>query len=108
MTTDSLNYTLGDTCLTESDDGELEDGAQDPKPEDLLKVIEQKFAVFILKLENCFHVPRAAVDDLVNELQYLISSSLVPVSTNILADFFTKHNLQVDQLLIKELGCLFI
>ncbi|KAF0022449.1 hypothetical protein F2P81_025262 [Scophthalmus maximus] len=77
MTTDSLNYTLGDTCLTESDDGELEDGAQDPKPEDLLKVIEQKFAVFILKLENCFHVPRAAVDDLNNLLSKMNTSAVL-------------------------------
>lgn len=89
---DSLNCTLGDTCLTESDelldDAELEDGTLVPKPDDSLKVIEQKLAFVLLKLENCFR---------------LISSALVPVSNNILADFFNNHDLQVDQVLIKEL-----
>lgn len=109
VSADSLNCTLGDTCLTESDefldDAELEDGALVPEKEDLLKVIEQKLAFVLLKLENCFHVPSSAVDELLNELQLLISSALVPVTNNILAHFFNNHNLQVEQLLIKELGC---
>lgn len=86
------------------DDAELEDGALISKPEDLPKVIEQKLAFVLLKLENCFHVPASAVDELLNELQYLVNSALVPVSNNILADFLSNHNLQVDELLIKELG----
>lgn len=80
---DSLNCTLGDTCLIESnellDDAELEDGAVVPKKRVLLKVIEQKLAFVSLKLENCFHVASSAIDELLNELQYLISSALVPV-----------------------------
>lgn len=83
--TRKLNYTSGDTCLAESDelldDTELEDGALIPKHEDLLKVIEQKLAFVLLKLENCFQVA-SAVDELVNELQYLVSSALVPVSSS--------------------------
>jgi len=106
-TADSLN--CRDACLTESnellDDVELEHGALIPEPEDVTKVIEEKLAFVLLKLENFFHLPASAVDELLNELHYLVSSALVPVANNILADFFNNHNLQVDQLLIKELGC---
>ncbi|KAK0148560.1 putative nuclease HARBI1 [Merluccius polli] len=108
-TSDSQNATLGDTCLTErdelNDDTELEHGALVPDHENLPKIIEQKLAFVLLKLENCFHVAASAVDELLNELQYLVSSALLPVSNNILFDFFNKNNLQVDQELIKELGC---
>ena len=67
------------------------------------KVIEQKLAFVLLKLENCFHVSASAVDELLNELHYLVSSALMPVANNIVADFFRKYNLRVDHLLIKEL-----
>lgn len=108
-TADSLNCSFGGACLTDSneslDDAELEDDALIPEPEDVPKVIEQKLASVLLKLENCFHVPASAVDELLNELHYLVNSALVPVANNILADFFRNRNLQVDQLLIKELKC---
>ena len=85
---DSQNSTLGDTCLTVrdelNDDTELEHGALVPDHEDLPKIIEQKLAFVLLKLENCFHVAASAVDELLNELQYLASSALLPVSNNIL------------------------
>ncbi len=71
----------------------------------MLKVREQKLAFVLLKLENGFHVVTSAVDELVNELQYLVSPALVPVSNDILVDFFKNPNLRVIQLLIKELGC---
>ncbi|XP_013863274.1 uncharacterized protein LOC106517106 [Austrofundulus limnaeus] len=106
---DSLNCSSRDPHLTQSDeflyDSDREDDVLVVEKEDLHKVVEQKLALILLKLENCFHVPSAAVDQLLSELHYLLGSALVPVSHNILVDFFNNHNLQLDQLLIKELGC---
>lgn len=105
VTADSPSCSFGEgACLTDS--AELvEDGALIPEPEDVPKVIEQKLAFVLLKLENCLHVPASAVDELLNELHYLVSSALVPVANNILSDFFTNNNLQVDQILLNELKC---
>ncbi|KAG9264843.1 hypothetical protein AMEX_G21178 [Astyanax mexicanus] len=102
-TTDSL-CSAGDACLRESEvlDVEVEDNALVPQQDNFQQIIEEKLAFVLLKLENCFHVPSSAVDELLNELQYLISSA--SFSNNIVSDFFNNHNLQIDQLLIKELG----
>lgn len=106
---DSPGCSSRDTHLTQSDeflyDADHEDYALVPEKEDLHNVLEQKLALILLKLENCFHVPSAAVDQLLTELHYLLGSALVPISHNILVDFFNNHNLQLDQLHIKELGC---
>ena len=76
-TADSLYCSFGGACLTDSneslDDAELEDDALIPEPEDVPKVIEQKLAPVLLKLENYFHVPASAVNELLNELHYLVS-----------------------------------
>lgn len=51
--TESLNCSSGDTCFTETvqllDDAELGEGVLVPKPEDLIKVIEQKLPFVLLK-----------------------------------------------------------
>lgn len=39
-------------------------------------VIELKFASVLLKLENCFLVPSAAVNELLDDLQYLMSYNI--------------------------------
>lgn len=71
--------------------------------QDLSKTIELKFASILLKLENYFHVPSNAIDELITDLQYLISSESGSVSTQVILDTFQKHDLHVDQLVIKEL-----
>lgn len=97
----SLNCYFGGACLSDTnesiDDGELEDDALIPEPEDMPKVIEQKLVSVLLKLGNCFHVPASAVDELLSELHYLVSSALVPAANKILTDFFSNRNLQVEQ-----------
>lgn len=42
---------------------------------DQTNIIEQKFAALLLKLENIFHVPSASIDELLEELQYLLSAA---------------------------------
>ena len=81
-------------------DGDIE---IDTEPEDLPKTIELKFASLLLKLENYFHVPSTAIDELLTELHFLISTASVPVSKKVILDTFKNHNLCVDQLVIKEL-----
>lgn len=44
--------------------------------EDHPKVVEQKIASVLLKLENCFYVPSTAIDELLDELHFLTAVSL--------------------------------
>lgn len=71
--------------------------------QDLSKIKELKFASILLKLKNYFHVPSNAIDELITNLQYLISSASGSVSTQVILDNFQKHDLHLDQLVIKEL-----
>lgn len=67
------------------DNAELEDVVLIQKSKDVPKFIEWKLASVLLNLENCFHVPVSAIDELLNELHYLVNPALVPVAKNILA-----------------------
>jgi len=70
--------------------------------EDLEKIIEQRFAAALLKLEHLVHVPSTAVDVFLGELHHLISSAPVPLSCDIVRDIFHQRNLPVDELVIRE------
>lgn len=70
--------------------------------QDLSKIIERKFASILLKLENDFHVPSNAIDELLTDLRYLHSAS-VPISTQVFLETFQKHDLHVDQQVVQEL-----
>jgi len=72
--------------------------------EDLSKLVEQKIAAVLLKLENIFHVPSTAIDELLDELHFLLSTVSVPVTCSSLSEFFENKNLEVDCLIIKELA----
>ncbi len=72
--------------------------------EDLSKVVEQKIASVLLKLENSFHVPSTAIDELLDELHFLLSTVSVPITYSSLSEFFKNKNLDVDSLIIKELA----
>ncbi len=68
--------------------------------EDLPEIIEKRLASVLLKLENIFHVPSTAVDELVEELHYLLSTVSVPVTCSSLSDFFKNKNIQVDSVIV--------
>lgn len=72
--------------------------------EELPKLIERKVASVLLKLENLVHVPTTAIDEVLGELDYLIRSASIPVTSNIVSDLFKNHKLQVDESIIKELS----
>lgn len=70
--------------------------------EDLPEVIEKKLGSLLLKLENIFHVPSTAVDELIDELHHLLSTVSITCST--ISDFFKNRNIEVNGLVVKELA----
>lgn len=57
-----------------------------------------------MKLENIFHVPSIAIDELLCELHYLLSTVSVPVTCSSLSELFKTKNIEVDSLIVKELA----
>lgn len=76
----------------------------DEESTDLTKVIELKLASVLLKLENAFLVPSAAVNELLEELQYLIGTVSVPVTQETIIRYLQGHNCQVEESVVKELA----
>jgi len=70
---------LSVVCLL-SDDDLLPEELPDEESTNLTNVIELKLASVLLKFENAFLVPSAAVNKLLEELQYLIGSVSVPAT----------------------------
>lgn len=71
---------------------------------DLAKVVELKLAAVLLKLENVFLVPSSAVNELLEELQYLLGTVTAPITQETITNFLRDHNCQVDESLLKELS----
>lgn len=71
---------------------------------DLNNVFELKLASVLLKVENVFLVPSVAVNELLEELQYLIGTVSVPVTQKTVFHFLQDHNFQIDESVVKELA----
>lgn len=84
FSTDSVNSNA-------DSDRDIDSGEQD-----LSKTIELKLGPLLLKLEYCFHVPRIAIDELLQELHYLIGSASVPISNKVILETFRNHNISID------------
>lgn len=80
------------------------EGSDTDKVEDLPRVIEQKVAAVLLKLENIHHVSTTAIDELLDEIHFVLNSASVPVTFDIISDVLKNHNLQIDSSVIKELA----
>lgn len=76
----------------------------DTENENLQDTIIQKLASVLLKLEIYSHVPSSTVDEFLEELHFIFTSAVVPISNSIAIDIFKKHDLHVDQLIINELS----
>ncbi len=83
---------------SQSDDIDLD------KSKDQPEIIEQKIAAVLLKLENIFHVPSAAIDELLEEFQYLLSTASLCSTRNVIHDTLNSYNLQIDRSVIEELA----
>lgn len=62
-------------------------------PEETDKVIELKFASVLLKLEHSYLVQSAAVNELLEELQYIIGTDPVSFTQKTICDFLQKTKL---------------
>ncbi len=71
---------------------------------DLPNEIKHNFAAALLKLEHLSHVPSTAIDEFLQELYILNSTLSIPINTDVLADAFQKHNLEVDKSVLKEIA----
>lgn len=80
------------TCHSESEDENIED------------LLVKKCATVLLKLEVSSHVSTCAIDELLEELHFILSSAVVPTSNTLAADIFRKHNLQINQSIINKLS----
>lgn len=67
-------------------------------------VVQLKLAAVLLKLENIFHVPSAAVDELLEEFQYLLGTASLCTAAKVIQDTLNSHSLQIDQSVIEELA----
>lgn len=72
--------------------------------EDVSRSIERKFASVLLKLEHVSLVPGVAIDDLLQELQYLLCTVSVPVAYQKISWLLQERNCQVDAAIVQELA----
>lgn len=73
---DTDNSAHSGECDVNSDS----DIESETKEEHLSKTRELKLGSLLLKLENYFHVPHTAIDELLAELHYLIGCASMPIS----------------------------
>ncbi|XP_023198103.1 uncharacterized protein LOC111610076 [Xiphophorus maculatus] len=72
--------------------------------ENLQRDIELKLASVLLKLESSFLVSNAAIDELLQELNYLIGSLSLPVTCRTVTQILHDHLCQFDQSVIEKLA----
>ncbi|XP_024118247.1 uncharacterized protein LOC112139642, partial [Oryzias melastigma] len=90
---------FADESVADFDDAE----ATDIECKDLSDSIELNLASLLLKLENYYHVPSVAINELLSDLHYLISAC-EPISKKLITDTLGKHKICVDSHLIDELS----
>lgn len=56
------------------------------------RMMEEKFAVMLLKLENVLYVASSAVDEFLQDLHFLMSSASLTAINAIVTDFCTKQS----------------
>lgn len=66
------------------------------------EVIERYFAAVLLKLEHFAHVPGAKIDEFLEELHYLLSSTALPLSLEIFEGVLQKHIPMIDRSVLTE------
>lgn len=66
--------------------------------------VEQALAAALLKLEYLVHMPGIAIDELLQELDYLLSSASFPLSQGFVSKVLERHNLKVDDSVVTEIA----
>lgn len=80
------------------------DPAIDSDPVNLEKEIELKLALVLLKLENIYLVSNRAIDELLQELSYLIGSVSLPITQKTLTEILQEHSCEFDQSIVEKLA----
>lgn len=57
----------------------------------------------MLKLEHIFHIPAKGVDELLEELHFLLSSASAPVTKHTITEIFNSH-FHLDQAVVEQLA----
>ena len=70
-------------------------------------LIEQQLATALLQLEFLVHVPGIAVDEFLQELNYLLNSQSASVSTGVIRDILERHKVQFADDLVKDIAAAF-
>lgn len=72
--------------------------------ENLEKDIELKLASVLLKLENIFLVSKAAIDELLQEFNYLIGSFSLPITQKTVSQVLQDNGCQFDESVVEKLA----
>ena len=98
----SVASDISDGERIESND-DLDSAFVDVDPENLEKDIKLKLASVLLKLENIFLLSNAAVDELLQEFNYLIGSLSLPITQKTISQVLKDNGCQFDQSVVKKL-----
>lgn len=109
MTNRNVNedYSPEELCTDDAETGPDLDSDQlteTNKNENLEDTIIHKFASVLLKLNINSHIPSSAVDVLLEDLHFVFTSAVVPITNGVAVDVVKTHDLSVDQLVIDELS----
>lgn len=107
MTNRNVNddYSPEELCTDDAETGPDLDSDQLTKMR-IWKIIH-KFASVLLKLNINSHIPSSAVDVLLEDLHFVFTSAVVPITNGVAVDVVKTHDLSVDQLVIDELSIVF-
>lgn len=99
----SVASDISDVEIIESDVN-LNSAFDNGYSENLEKDIELKIASVLLKLEHIFLVSNAAVDELLQELNYLIGSVSVAITQKTISQILQDNGCQFDQSVVEKLA----
>ncbi len=102
-TSANVSNNISDVESLESDVN-LESDLDNGHSENLEKDIEPKLATVRLKLENIYPVSNAAVDKILQELNYLIGSLSVQITKNTINQILQGHGCQLNQSVVEKLA----
>lgn len=93
----NLSGEHGDSEVFDEDKLEVQSSSQTDISENVEKMIEEKFAAVLLKMENILHVPSGAVNELLQDLHFLMSSASMTTLNGIVSVFLLSIILVVMQ-----------
>lgn len=90
-------FVQDETCVEENFDlcnGELQELSQD---------VKKKFGHLFVKLESMFNVPNKCIDEIVDELQFISTSTSGPPLRDVVVSTLKSHNCDLDPAIISDL-----